>query len=119
MSDPDRIPDEAFVVRCGLPPFAGRPLISASEPHPEGPFGFSVQSKAELTVRELASACFNSSVGYTTVGEIRRMGYDVVHTGGAFHHATVCVPNPWNILDSETLAAIFQQAANPSPRRRR
>lgn len=117
MNDPDRIPDEAFVVRCGLPPFENSPLIKGCRRHPEGPYGFSVQSEVGLTVERLAAACRNGSVGYTTAGEIRRMGYDVIRTHGDFHHATVLVPKPWNIRDSEDLTAIFRIARNPSPRK--
>ncbi len=117
MNDPDRIPDDAFVVRCGLPPYTKNPLIAACRHHPDGPFGFSVQFEIGLTVECLATACRNRSVDYTTAGEIRRMGYDVIRTRGDFYHATVLVPKPWNPEDAETLTKTFRLATNPSPRK--
>lgn len=117
MNDPKRIPDDAWVVRCGQPPFRANPLITACGPHPDGPFGFSVQAEIGLTLENLAAACRNNWVGYTTVGEIRKIGYDIIRTSGALHHATVVVPNPWNSRDSEALTAIFQAFRNPSSRR--
>jgi hypothetical protein len=95
MAEEEGLPDDAVVVRCGLPPFRGRPLHDSCDEHPSGCFGFSVQAAAGFTVEELATACFNNSVGYTTVGEIRKMGYEVRVTSGAGRHATVVVPNPW------------------------
>jgi len=47
------LPDDAYVVRGGKPPFA-RSLKEASRRHPEGPYGFSVQSGANLSVADLA-----------------------------------------------------------------
>jgi hypothetical protein len=106
------IPDEAFVVRCGVPPFLNSPLILGCRTHPEGPYGFSVQSAAGLTVAELAAACRNNVVGYMIAGDIRALGYDVVRTGGAGHHATVIVPEDWSPEAAEILAARFHRAEN-------
>jgi hypothetical protein len=119
MGDPERVPDEAWVVRCGLPPFENSPLHRGCRRHPEGPYGFSVQAAAGLTVEQLATACFNGSVGFTTVAELRRMGYEVLRTSGGAHHATVVVPEDWTASAAAELARAFRRASNPAPKRRR
>ena len=48
------------------------------------------------TVEQLAIVCSNKSVGFTTVAQIRIMGYEVVRTSGEAHHATVVVPEDWD-----------------------
>ena len=91
----DRLPDEALVVRGGCPPYDREHvpfLFSIVEPHPDDPFGFSVQSEMGRSLEELGGFLSNRTVGVTTVGEIRRMGYDVVRTSGEGRHATVVVP---------------------------
>jgi len=113
-----RLPDDAFVVRCGLPPFRGRPLFTACVDHPDGVFGFSVQSEAGLTVEQLASACRNMTVGVTTVARIREMGLDVVSTSGQGWHATVVVPRGWSQAEAERLSLLFEPISNPAARRR-
>jgi hypothetical protein len=118
MAEGDPLPDDAVVVRCGLPPFLGRPLHTACDEHPSGYYGFSVQSAVGLTVEQLASECRNNVVGYMTVGEIRTMGYEVRQTGGEGRHATVVVPRPWESAIAEKLAILFRPAKNPSPKRR-
>jgi hypothetical protein len=118
MAEGDRLPDDALVVRCGLPPFVSSPLVRGCRWHPVGLFGFSVQAAVGLTVQQLASACRNNSVGFTTAGEIRIMRYGVVRTSGEVHHATVVVPVDWSADAAEQLAQIFQHATNPSPKKR-
>jgi hypothetical protein len=118
MADEEQLPDEAVVVRCGRPPFEGRPLHVACDEHPSGCYGFSVQAAIGLTVEELSRACFNNSVGYTTAGEIRKMGYDIRITRGAGRHATVVVPRAWTAEAAWRLALLFRPARNPSPKRR-
>jgi hypothetical protein len=113
----ERIPDDAWVVRCGLPPFEKNPLFKACGRHRDGPFGFSVQAAAGMTIEQLATACRNNSVGYTTVRVIREMGYDVLSTGGDFHHATVVVPEDWTEQAAAELTHLFLHARNPAPRR--
>jgi hypothetical protein len=71
-----------------------------------------------LTVAELATACLNHSVGYTTAGSIRTMGYEILRTNGDFHHATVVVPVDWTTPAADELTRLFQYARNLSPRRR-
>jgi hypothetical protein len=111
------LPDEAVVVRCGAPPFLGRPLYEACVQNEEV-FGFSVQSAVALDVRELAKACPNNTVGSTTVGQIRSLGYNVVVTSGRGHQATVVVPPDWTREQAGQLSTVFQSVANPSARRR-
>jgi hypothetical protein len=60
MAEPERLPDDAFVVRCGRPPFSRSPLLQACRKHPEGPHGFSVQTAGDLTVEQLAVECPNT-----------------------------------------------------------
>src|SRR5262245_49832029 len=76
MAEGERLPDDAVVVRCGLPPFRDSPLNRGCRHHPDGFFGFSVQASVGMTVEHLATACFNKSVGFTTVAKIRIMGYE-------------------------------------------
>lgn len=118
MAEGERLPDEAVVVRCGLPPFRDSPLNRGCRHHPDGFFGFSVQASVGMTVEQLATACFNKSVGFTTVAKIRIMGYEVVRTSGEAYHATVVVPEDWGADAAEELARIFEQAANPTPKKR-
>jgi hypothetical protein len=117
MTEEERLTDDAVVVRCGLPPFVASPLHRGCRRHPAGFFGFSVQAEAGLTVEQLALACPNKSVGFTTVAKIRIMGYEVVRTVGESHHATVVVPEDWSAEAAEELARIFEPAANPTPKK--
>jgi hypothetical protein len=118
MPEGDQLPDNAVVVRCGHPPFLGRPLHTACDEHPSGYFGFSVQAAVGLTVEQLASECRNNVVGYMSAGEIRMFGYEVRETSGAGRHATVVVPKTWDPAIAERLAALFRPARNPSPKGR-
>jgi len=117
MAEGDRLPDDALVVRCGLPPFRGRPLFTSCEDHPDGVYGFSVQSAAGLTVERLATACRNSTVGVTTVARIRQLGFDVVPTSGEMWHATVVVRKGWSQEEAENLSQLFEPVNNPTPRK--
>lgn len=118
MAAVEAIPDEAFVVRCGMPPFELSPLDQACGHHPDGPFGFSVQAGIGFSVEYLAAECFNKSVGFTTAKEIRIMGYEVLRTSGSGHHATVVVPEDWTADAASALAQIFRFARNPVPKKR-
>jgi len=118
MADLERVADAAFVVRCGLVPFVNSPLELGCDHHPDGVYGFSVQAEVDLTVEQLAVACSNKCVGFTTAAEIRIMGYDVVRTYGEGHHATVVVPVDWTAEAARALAIIFQHATNPAPKKR-
>ena len=59
MVEENRLPDDAVVVRCGVPPFLARPLHLSCDEHPAGCYGFSVQSAAGLSAEELARNCQN------------------------------------------------------------
>jgi hypothetical protein len=118
MAEEERLPDDAVVVRCGLPPFVDSPLERGCRRHPVGLYGLSVQAAAGMTVEQLATACRNKSVGYTSVAQIRIMGYEVVRTSGEAHHATVVVPEDWSREAAEELARIFRPATNPAPKKR-
>jgi hypothetical protein len=74
MAEDELLPDDAVVVRCGLPPFVNSPLERGCRRHPVGLFGFSVQAAVGLTVEQLAIVCRNKIVGFTSVAEIRIMG---------------------------------------------
>ena len=110
----ERLPDEALVVRGGR-----RPLHEGCDEHPEGVYGFSVQCAAGVSLDDLASALPHGTIAVTTVGEIRSLGYDVVVTRGAGHHATVVVPRDFFPADAEGLARTFREGRNPRPRRPR
>jgi hypothetical protein len=118
MAEEERLPDDAVVVCCGLPPFVDSPLERGCRRHPVGLYGLSVQAAAGMTVEQLATACRNKSVGYTSVAQIRIMGYEVVRTSGEAHHATVVVPEDWSRETAEELARIFRPATNPAPKKR-
>ena len=118
MAEGDRLPDDAVVVRCGLPPFLGRPLHTACDEHPSGYYGFSVQAAAGLTIEQLASECRNSTVGYVTVREIRAIGYEVRETSGAGRARDRRRAEALGAQAAEELARLFRPARNPSPRRR-
>jgi hypothetical protein len=112
MIDQDRIPDDAFVVRCGRPPFKGNPLSRACD-QIEGVYGFSVKVEAGRTVEELAMTCRNNCVGYTKVEEIRKMGYEIKRTRGTQYHATVIVPADWASEDADALSNLFLPFQKP------
>lgn len=115
-----RLREEALVVRGGRPPFPTRPLQDCCDTHPDGPYGFSVESDDHLDLQALGAALPHRWVGLTTVQAIRKLGYDVVRTSGSSsHHATVVVPEDWSPEAAEEVAQLFQPEMNPSPRQHR
>jgi len=113
MSARERLPDEAHVIRCGRPPFdQPKPLHERCDEH-DGVYGFSVQSRGNLTLEALAVWCKNNQIGVTTVGAIRERGYDVVITKGTGFHATVIVPRDWTPEAARRLAESFEDRDNP------
>ena len=89
----DEFPDEAFVVRGGrnLP----EDIRRGTGTHPSGVTGVSVESAAEFTVAELGANIPHGQMGVTTVGEVRRLGGDVIPTNGRSpQHATMTRLNP-------------------------
>lgn len=90
---PDRIPDEALVVRGGrnLPADIKRGTTT----HPSGVTGVSVECEEGLSVKELAAALPHGQVGVATVGAVRAAGGDVMRTSGRGpHHATLVGLSP-------------------------
>ena len=60
MSERERLPDEAQVVRCGRPPFDDpKPLHERCDEH-DGVYGFSVQSRGNQTLEALAVWCLTT-----------------------------------------------------------
>ena len=85
---PERIPDEALVVRGGR----NRPedIERGTGTHPSGITGVSVESAAGVAVADLAKLIPHGKVGVTTVGEVRKAGGDVIRTTGRSpYHATL------------------------------
>ncbi|MDV7396988.1 hypothetical protein RZS08_36655, partial [Arthrospira platensis SPKY1] len=85
---PERIPDEALVVRGGR----NRPedIERGTGTHPSGITGVSVESAAGVAVADLAKLIPHGQVGVTTVGEARKAGGDVIRTTGRSpYHATL------------------------------
>ena len=85
---PERIPDEALVVRGGR----NRPedIERGTGTHPSGITGVSVESAAGVTVADLAKLILHGQVGVTTVGKVRKAGGDVIRTTGRSpYHATL------------------------------
>ena len=77
MAKPERLPDrgDGRTLRTAAL-CESVPLCERCRHHPDGVYGFSVQGRRRLTVEQLATACSNKSVGFTTVAEIRIMGYE-------------------------------------------
>jgi hypothetical protein len=112
-----RLPNEALVVRCGQPPFDPIKVIrDGCADHPDGFFGFSVQCAEGATINVLAAWCRNNKIGWTTVGAVRSVGYDVVTTSGYGYHATVVVPRDWEPNAAELLLSLFAELTNPIPK---
>lgn len=111
--------DDTLVVRCGRPPVDHPEVLHGRCLQYQEVFGFSVQCAVGVSLEELAFWCPNNRIGMTTVGEIRRLGYDVVVTPGTGHHATVVVPALWTVEDAASLVALFREVKNPSRRKAR
>ena len=106
-------------MRCGRPPFDHpKPLLDRCDEH-DGVYGFSVQSKGNLTLEVVASWCKNNRIGVTTVGAIRALGYEIEVTRGRGFHATVIVPSDWTPEAAQRLAESFQDRENPVPKAER
>ena len=84
----EKIPDDALVVRGGR----NRPedIRRGTGTHPSGITGVSVESAAGVSVVELARAIPHGQIGVTKVGEVRKVGGDVIRTSGrSSYHATL------------------------------
>jgi hypothetical protein len=58
----DRLPDDAVVVRCGLPPFTGRLIYTVSGAHSWGSDAFAARATAGLTIQRFTFWCRRISV---------------------------------------------------------
>jgi hypothetical protein len=87
------LPDDALVVRGGRNRIED--IERAMATHPSGVTGVSVESAAKRSVRELSAHIPHGQVGVTTVGEVRRMGGEVIQTSGrSADHATLTGLSP-------------------------
>ena len=83
-----RIADDAFVVRGGQN--REQDIQRGIGTHPSGITGVSVESAEGVTIAELSQAIPHRQIGITTVGEVRKVGGDVVRTSGRSpYHATL------------------------------
>ncbi|MBE9018420.1 flavoredoxin [Chroococcidiopsis sp. CCALA 051] len=92
----ENIPDEAIVVRGGR----NRPedIQRGIGTHPSGVTGISVECRVGLSVAELAAIIPHRQVGITSVGEVRKLGGDVIRTSGrSTNHATLTGLTPKEI----------------------
>lgn len=90
------IPDEALVVRGGR----NRPedIQRGTGTHPSGVSGISVECGVGLSLAELAATIPHGQVGVTSVGEVRKLGGDVIRTSGRSpNHATLTGLTPKEI----------------------
>jgi hypothetical protein len=89
----EQIEDNATVVRGGR----NRPedIARAIAMHPSGITGISVHAANELPLSTLAEGIPHGQIGVTSVGEIRRLGGDVIRTSGRSpYHATLTGLSP-------------------------
>ena len=103
---PERLPDDAVVVRGGLMLSADLAISAQSHHDAEGSHALSVFSRAGMTADELSRAVPlpHSMIRESTVGRLRAAGYDVVTSPGPLGHADLVLPNPptdddWRLLD--------------------
>lgn len=85
---PERIPDDALVVRGGR----NRPedIRRGTGTHPSGVTGVSIECASGVALADLAARIPPGQLGVTTVGAVRAAGGDVVRTSGRSpYHATL------------------------------
>jgi len=79
--------------------------------HPSGITGVSVESAANVTLEAVAAFIPHRQLGVTTVGEVRKLGGDVIPTSGRSpYHATLTGITP-------TQASRLLNPARPNPAR--
>jgi RHS repeat-associated protein len=100
-------PDAALVVRGGK--LANHTAEKINDAIARGQGGFSVQCDGGTCLTELSQFLKNPQVGTTTVGEIRRIGGNVIATPGYGHHATVTG------VSGETMSPLLRVVPNPKP----
>jgi hypothetical protein len=103
--------DAALVVRGGgLANQAAAKIDDAVAFHPgAGVTGFSAQCNGGTCLAELGRFLRNKEVGVTTVGEIRKLGGDVIPTSGFGHHVTVTG------VTGNAVSPLFRVVPNPNP----
>ncbi|MDP1696378.1 MAG: RHS repeat-associated core domain-containing protein [Xanthomonadaceae bacterium] len=107
------LPDSALVIRGGgVANQTAAKINSAIGPSRTlGVEGFSAQCNGGTCLAELGQFLRNRELGVTTVGEIRRIGGDVIPTPGFGHHVTVTG------VSGEGASPLFQIVTNPNPLR--
>jgi hypothetical protein len=113
MAAMEKIPDEAIVVRGGR----NRPedIQRGTGTHPSGVTGISVECAVGLTIEELSVTIPHGQIGSTTVGEVRKVGGEVIRTSGKSpYHATLTGLTPQQIsaLLNPTFANPTRQQSN-------
>jgi hypothetical protein len=107
------LPDAALVVRGGgaANQTAARINAAIGPSRTPGVEGFSAQCNGGTCLGELGQFLRNRELGVTTVGDIRRIGGDVVPTPGFGHHVTVTG------VTGEAVSPLFRIGPNPNPLR--
>jgi hypothetical protein len=91
----EKIPDETFVIRGGRN--SPEDIQRGIGIHPSGITGISVQCEVGLSMEELVKVIPHRQIGVTTVGEVRKVGGDVIRTSGRGYHATLTGLTPEQI----------------------
>lgn len=114
---PDRLPDDAVVVRGGLMTAADLERSVQIHFDSEGSYALSVFSVPGARTDAIAVGVplRHSKIRQSTVGRVRAAGYDVVSSAGPPGHADLVLPNPptdedWTALD----AAFDPPCPNPA-----
>jgi RHS repeat-associated protein len=107
------IPDSALVVRGGGAANQTAAKINAAigPSRTPGVEGFSAQCNGGTCVADLGRFLRNRELGVTTVGDIRRVGGDVIATPGFGHHVTVTG------VSGEAVSPLLRIVTNPNPLR--
>jgi RHS repeat-associated protein len=92
------LPNEANVVRGGLN--TPESVANGMATHPSGVTGVSVESAPNLSIGDLSKNIPHNKIGTTTVGEVRKVGGDVIPTSGRSpNHATLTGLTPAQISE--------------------
>jgi hypothetical protein len=117
---PERLPDDAVVVRGGLMIAADLVLGAQSHFDARGIYALSVFSVPGISADEIARGVPlpHSMIRESTTGRLRAAGYEVVRSPGPPGHADLMLPNPptdddWRALD----AAFDPPRPNPTTMR--
>lgn len=113
---PDRLPDDAVVVRGGLMLAADLAISAQSHFDIEGVFALSVFSVAGASAATIATTVplRHSKIRESTVGRLRSAGFDVVSSPGPPGHADLVLSSPPTDDDWTKLGAAFDPP-RPNP----